>query len=133
MEKLILDLSRSGASDEKIAEHLTDLGYRLPAREYVLPNTMKIIRLKHKVFLKRSQSHPRRIQGYLTVPQLTKLLDLPAHWIYYQIDKSSIWIEKDENTGLYLFPDTSETLERLRKLRDGELRQLAFSRRYQDA
>jgi len=64
---------------------------------------------------------------------LTKLLDLPVHWIYYQIDKSRILIEKDAETGLYLFPDTSETLERLKKLRDGELRQLAFLRGHQDA
>jgi hypothetical protein len=69
MKRLILDLSRSGESDEKIAKHLTDLGYRSPTREYVLPNTVKIIRLKHKVFQKRSQSHPRRIQGYLPLCQ----------------------------------------------------------------
>jgi len=132
MERIILDLSRSGESDEKISEHLTNLGYRSPTQEYVLPNTVKIIRLKHKVFQKQSQSHPRRIQGYLTVPQLTKLLDLPQHWIYYQIDKGSIRIDKDLKTGLYLFPDTPETLQRFKKLMHGKLRQLAFSRGHQD-
>jgi len=133
MERLILDLSRSGETDEKIAAHLTDLGYRSPTCEYVLPSTVMIVRLKHKVFRTQSQSHPRRIKGHLTVPQLTKLLDLPQHWIYYQIDKGSILIEKDPKTGLYLFPDTPETLQRLKKLMDGEIRQLAFLRGYQDA
>jgi len=133
MERLILDLSRSGETDEKIAAHLTDLGYRSPTCEYVLPSTVMIIRLKHKVFRNRSQSHPRKIQGYLTVPQLTKLLDLPQHWIYYQINKGSIQIEKDAKTGLYLFPDTPETLQRFKMLMDGEIRQLTFLRGYQDA
>jgi hypothetical protein len=133
MERLILELSRSGESDATVAAHLTDLGYRSPTREYVLPSTVMIVRLKHKIFRNRSQSHPRKIQGYLTVPQLTKLLDLPQYWIYYQIDKRSIQIEKDTKTGLYLFPDTSETFQRLKKLRDGEIPQLAFLRGYQDA
>ena len=133
MERLILDLSRSGETDEKIATHLTDLGYRSPTRDYVLPSTVMIVRLKHKIFRNRSQSHPRKIQGYLTVPQLTKLLDLPQHWVYYHIDKGSILIEKDPKKGLYLFPDTPETLQRLKKLMDGEIRQLAFLRGYQDA
>ncbi len=46
MERIILDLSRSGESDEKISEHLTNPGYRSPTKEYVLPNTVKIIRPK---------------------------------------------------------------------------------------
>ena len=133
MERIILNLSRQGKADEQIACHLTELGYRSPLREHVLPSTVKTIRLKHRLFLNQSQSHPRRIQGYLTVPQLTKLLDLPQHWIYYQIDKGSIQIEKDAKTRLYLFPDTPETLQRLKKLLHGKLRQLSFLRGYQDA
>ena len=132
MERIILDLSRSGESDEKIAEHMTELGYRSPLRQHVLPSTVKTIRLKHRLLQKRSQSYPRRIQGYLTVPQLTKLLDLPQRWIYYQIAGGSIQIEKDAKTGLYLFPDTPETLQRLKKLMHGKLRQLAFLRGHQD-
>jgi len=132
MEKLILDLNRQGNADEQIACHLTELGYRSPLRAHVLPSTVRTIRLKHRLFLQPSQSHPRRIQGYLTVPQLTRLLDLPQHWIYYQIDKGSIRIEKDPKTGLYLFPDTPETLQQLKKLTHGKLRQLAFLRGYQD-
>ena len=132
MERIILDLSRSGESDEKIAEHLTELGNRSPLRKHVLPSTVRRVRLKHRLLQKRSQSHPRRIQGFLTAPQLTKLLDLPRYWIYNQIAKEKIQIEKDAKTGLYLFPDTPETLQLLKKLRGGELRQLSFLRGHQD-
>jgi hypothetical protein len=71
MEQMILDLSRQGKSDEEIAQHLTALGHRSPRQpDCVLPNTVKIVRLKHRVFQKRSQSHPRRVAGYLTLPQI---------------------------------------------------------------
>jgi len=132
MERIILDLSCSGESDEKIAEHLTELGYRSPLRKHVLPSTVRRVRLKHRLLQNRSQSHTRRIQGFLTVPQLTKLLDLPRYWIYNQIAKEKIQIEKDAKTGLYLFSDTPETLQLLKKLRGGELRQLSFLRGHQD-
>ena len=133
MESIILDLGRKGQSDEKIAEHLTELEHRSPLRKHVLPSTVRTIRLKHRVLLNRSQSHPRRIQGHLTVPQLTKLLDVPCHWIYYQIDKGSILIEKDSKTGLYLFPDAPDTIKRLKKLVRGKIRQLSFLEGHQDA
>jgi len=133
MERIILDLGRSGQSDEKIAEHLTELGHRSPLRKHVLPSTVRTIRLKHRVLQNRSQSHPRRIQGYLTISQLTKLLDVPYHWIYYQIDKGSIQIEKDPKTGLYLIPDVPDTVQRLKKLVRGKIRQLSFLKGYQDA
>jgi DNA invertase Pin-like site-specific DNA recombinase len=77
MENIILDLSRQGKTDEEIAEHLTALGHRSPMDpQRVLPSTVKIVRLKHGIFQKRSQSHPRRIEGYLTVSQICKALDI---------------------------------------------------------
>jgi hypothetical protein len=33
---------------------------------------------------------------------------------------------RDETTGLYLFPDTSETLDRFRQLYAGEIQDLQF-------
>jgi len=44
----------------------------------VLPSTVQTIRLKHGIFQVRSQSHPRRIAGYLTVPQIAKVIDKKA-------------------------------------------------------
>ncbi len=63
MERLILERSEAFILDEVIAQELTELGYRSPLRQVVLPSTVKSIRLKHRQFLKRSQSHPRRNRG----------------------------------------------------------------------
>ena len=133
MEKIILDLSRKGKTDEEIAEHLTTLGHRSPMQtDRVLPSTVQIIRLKYGIFQKRSQSHPRRIDGYLTVPQVAGQLDISPHWMYDRINNGCIQVVKDPETGLYLFPDEPNTLEMFKDLKDGNLKNLRFSREHQD-
>ena len=130
MEAIILNLSQQGQTDEDIANHLTALGHRSPSRpDKVLPNTVKLVRLKHGVFQVRSQSHPRRIPGYLTLPQVAQALQVNPHWLYHQINKGSIQIEKDTQTGLYLFPDTPDTLVGLRRFQAGKCDQLRFTPR----
>ena len=119
MEQKIVQLSQQGKRDEDIAKELSAEGFRSPMSEHLLPSTVKTIRLKHGIMQKRSQSHPRRIAGYLTVPQIAKVLDLPKHWIYDRIHKGVIHVTRDTKTGLYLFPDKPSTLEQFRKLNDG--------------
>jgi hypothetical protein len=89
-------------------------------------STVKTIRLNHRLFQKRSQSHPRRIEGYLTVPQLAERLQLTPHWLYDRIANGRILVRKDAATGLYLFPDTDATLEALSALQSGKRAQVSF-------
>jgi hypothetical protein len=128
MEKIIIDLSRQGKTDEEIADHLTALGHRSPMdTQRVLPSTVKIVRLKRGIFQKRSQSHPRRVEGYLTVSQIAKALDISPHWVYDRINNGRIQVVKNADTGLYLFPDEPATLEMFKDLKDGNLKNLRFS------
>jgi hypothetical protein len=133
MERLILQRSTAGMLDEAIAQELTDLGYRSPMGLVVLPSTVKGIRLKHGIFQKRSQSHPRRIEGALTISQIADALDMDPHWIYDRIHNGTIQVEKDPDTRLFLFPDSPTTLEQFRQLRSGTFQNLRFSRGHQDA
>ena len=105
---------------------MTEKGYRSPLRAQVLPSTVKTIRLKHRLFRTPSQSHPRRIPGALTVPQIAQRLDLVPHWLYHQINKGTIDITKDAATGLYLFPDTPDTLAQLKQLKQGKRHTVCF-------
>jgi DNA invertase Pin-like site-specific DNA recombinase len=128
METFILDWARQGKSDEEIAEDLTALGHRSPMdQQRVLPSTVRTVRLKHRLFRKRSQSHPRRIPGYLTLPQVAQALEVTAYWLYHQINRHRIRISKDAQTGLYLFPDSPDTLEQLRCLHSGQTNSVDFS------
>ncbi|NTW12004.1 MAG: recombinase family protein [Anaerolineales bacterium] len=127
METTILELSQQGQSDEAIAAYLTERGWRSPKKlQVVLPSTVKSIRLKHRLFQKRSQSHPRHIPGFLTVPQLAQTLQVSPYWLYHYIDCGKIDVKKDPQTGLYLFPDQPDTLNRFQQFKAGTLQNLRF-------
>src|SRR5215468_968666 len=120
MAQQIRVLFAEGKSDDEMVRQLTQHGYRSPSQPTVLPSTVKGIRLKLGLMQQRSQSHPRRITGYLTVPQLAKALAITPHWVYHQIKRGTVAITRDAATGLYLFPDTPQTLEDFRQLQAGQ-------------
>ena len=126
MAQQIRGLFAAGTSDDEMARQLTQHGYRSPSRPAVLPSTVKGIRLKLGLMQHRSQSHPRRIAGYLTVPQLAKALGISPHWVYHQIKRGTVVIERDTQTRLYLFPDCPETFEAFGQLRAGHLSELRY-------
>ena len=91
-----------------------------------MPSTVKGIRLKLGLMQKRSQSHPRRIAGSLTVPQLAEALGITPHWVYHQSKRGTVVIQRDAQTRLSLFPDCPETLEAFGQLRAGRLSALRY-------
>ena len=127
LEARIVALARLGCSDDEVAEQLTAEGFRSPMRLTLLPSTVKRIRLEHRIFQQRSQSHPRQIDGYLTVPQIAKMLSISKHWFYDRIHNGTIAIARDEKTRLYLFPDEPNTLTQLQRLQAGQIQHLRFS------
>jgi hypothetical protein len=126
MEKEILELAHQGQSDEEIAALLTRRGYRSPKYAAVLPSTVRILRLRHRLFRKRSQSHPRNIPGSLTVSQIARSLGIPSHWIYDRIHNGIIQVALDSKRRLYLFPDQPKTISLFKQLRAGKLQKLRF-------
>jgi len=126
MEKLILEMALKGVSDKDIAEQLSEKGFRSPMKSYLLSTTVQNIRLKHRLLRNSSQSHPKRIPGFLTVSQIAERLDVSRHWIYDRINKGCIQIVKDLNSDSYLFPDDPSTIELFKKLRKGQINELKF-------
>jgi DNA invertase Pin-like site-specific DNA recombinase len=133
MTQRVLSLFADGHDDAAIVRQLTSEGFRSPMGARVLPSTVRTIRLRHRCLQTRHQSHPRRIAGYLTVPQLAERLAVPRHWLYDRLHNGTIALAPDEATGLYLFPDEPSTLEQLRQLREGILHRVRFSEEHQDA
>ena len=87
---------------------------------------MRVLRLRHSLFQKPSQSHPRRIPGSLTVSQIARSLGISPNWIYDRIYNGTINVAIDSVRRLYLFPDQPETIELFKQLRAGELKELRF-------
>jgi DNA invertase Pin-like site-specific DNA recombinase len=126
MEKEIVKLAKENKTDEEIAALLSEKGYRSPKADVVLPSTVRGIRLRHRLLQKRSQSHPRHIDGYLTVTQLASRLSVTPHWLYDRIHNGTIEVARDAATNLYLFPDKPATITKFKQLRTGKLQKLRF-------
>jgi DNA invertase Pin-like site-specific DNA recombinase len=124
LEAHILRLEAQGHSDEAIAELLTSKGFRSPQRPRVLASTVQTLRLRHGRLHRYRGPRPRRVAGFLTVSQLATALGVKAHWLYHLMSQGRIVVQRDEATGLYLFPDRLETLEAFRQLRDGHVSKL---------
>jgi DNA invertase Pin-like site-specific DNA recombinase len=126
LDDRVVTLSQQGLDDETIAERLTQEGFRSPSAPTLLMSTVRTIRLKHRIFRKRSQSHPRRVPGYLTIPQIAASLNISPYWIYHRIDTGQIAVTRDEETKLYLFPDVPDTLTQFQDLLSEKLEKLRF-------
>jgi hypothetical protein len=120
LEEKMLALIHQGWSDAKIAEHLSEAGYRSPRSERVITSTVRNIRLKHEIQVDRHHPH-HRPPGHLSIAQLSQTLDVPQHWIYYLIRERRILVQRDPQTKHYLFPARPETIEQLKKLKAGEI------------
>jgi hypothetical protein len=126
LERSALRLARKGRTDEEIADELSREGYRSPHGQSVKVSTVKNIRLRHRVLIRRARTNPRRVPGYLTVPQLAVKLRVPRHWIYDRIHNGTIQVKRAKASALYVFPDTKETLTLFRQLQAGKLNNLRF-------
>lgn len=116
MEEIIEQMFRNGHSDEAIANHLTKQGHRSPMADKVLPSTVRAVRLRKRILRRPEQSHPRRVPGFLTIPQLAQKLGVSRAWVHDRIRHGTIKAEKDAKTKCYLFPDTVELLTEMKAI-----------------
>lgn len=136
METTIKRMSAEGHGDAEIAEHLTAAGHRSPRADRVLESTVRLARLRLGLLRRAHQSHPRRVDGFLTIPQLAKKLEVSRWWISDRIANGTIKAERDEKANCYLFPDTPAMLAELRTIVEeyrGKQPNLGGGRRHQDA
>jgi hypothetical protein len=136
MEEQLLDLEATGKSDDEIARLLTEQGFRSPSQDTVLASTVKVIRLRHQRIHRFRGPRPRRVRrasGGLTLPQVAEHLGVKPQWLYHQIRRGSLEVDRDHASGLYLFPDRPETLDELRQLHAGAIEKVCYRGRHQDA
>ena len=133
LEARVLQSHRAGKADDVIARELTAAGFRSPLQQERLASTVRGLRLQHRCFITRHQSHPRSIAGFLTVTQVAHRLGLSVHWLYDRLHTGQIQLPKDPATRLFLFPDHPRTIELLTHLRAGHRQHVGFGPEYQDA
>jgi hypothetical protein len=133
MEAAIKRMATEGHSDAEIAGHLTANGHRSPRADEVLESTVRLTRLRLGILRTTHQSHPRRVEGFLTIPQLAEKLGVSRWWISDRIANGTIKAKKDETAKCYLFPDTPAMLAELNALVTEYRSKVACGRGHQDA
>ncbi len=134
MERIIVERAKQNITDQEIASELTQLGYRSPMKKTVLVSTVQSIRLKHRIFRVRSQSHPTKVKGFLSVSQIAQKIGVAPYWLYDRINNGQIKISKSNvPKKFYLFPDSQKTITLFEGLKNGLFYNLDFSQEYQDA
>jgi DNA invertase Pin-like site-specific DNA recombinase len=118
MERRILELERKGLTDEAIAATLTEEGFRSPRKLTVLPATVRVLRVRKGRTHRYRKSRDKRVEGYLTVPQVAKALGVRNEWLYHRIKTGKIDSKLDPELGLYLIPDTPEALHKIRRVKE---------------
>jgi hypothetical protein len=126
MEAQILRLATQGKADEEIAQLLTAQGFRSSQHPQLLASTVKLIRLRHGRLHRYRGPRPRRVAGALTVPQIATAVGVKPHWLSHLISRGRIVVQRDEETGLYLFPNSPKTLEAFRQVRDGQITEIRY-------
>jgi DNA invertase Pin-like site-specific DNA recombinase len=130
-ETIIVRLASERRSDTQIADELTSQGHRSACGPKVSPSTVRRIRLRRGVINRRR--HRRRVDGYLTIPQLAEKLNVSRYWIKNAIIKGTIVAHKHPVAGCYLFSDNAEVLRQFAELRKGGIATMNSTGGHQDA
>jgi hypothetical protein len=132
METRVLQLARAGADDAEIARQLTAEGHRSPSRTEVLCSTVQGIRLRHRLKMPPKRTRWAKIPGQLSVPEVATDLGVSVNWVSGRIRRGVIRIDRDPDTGRYLFPDTDKTMWALRQLRAGAIARIDLTQNHRD-
>jgi hypothetical protein len=90
------------------------------------------IRRRHQILrglerLRRGERPP----GY-TLREMAERIGVDPSWISRTISRGQILLEKDACYGCYLSPKTSSSVEQMRRLKSGEVRQVSFPKEHRD-
>ena len=118
MRERVLELARAGVPDDEIAAVLTGEGHHSPTcAEKVLPITVQRLRLGAGIKIAKQRTRWRHAPELLSANELAARLSVPVNWIYVQIRKGYIQIDR-QASGAYVFKDAPEVIEAVRNLRN---------------
>jgi DNA invertase Pin-like site-specific DNA recombinase len=128
----IRDRVDTGQDDAAIAEALNREGFR-PCRgaAFTAPIVLRL-RLRHQIWrgvarLRRGERPP----GY-TVGEMARRIGIDPSWISRKISRGQIVLEKDPRYGCYLFPRTRSAIAQMKRLKSGQVLQVAFPKEHCD-
>lgn len=117
MRERAVALARDGLYDDQIAAVLTSEGHHsLNSEDEVFPITVRRIRHAAGVPISVKRTRWTHDVGLLTAPELADKLNIPVNWLYVQIRKRRLLIDR-QPSGAYCFHDNAPVLDAVQRLR----------------
>jgi hypothetical protein len=124
MRARALELAHAHMHDDEIAAILTSEGHRSPnCVEKVLPITVQRIRLLAGVKQAEQRTRWQHPPDILSALELAGRLNIPVNWLYVQIRKGRLLIDR-QPSGAHLFANTPSVIEAVRRLRNHDVSHL---------
>ena len=121
MQERVLELARAKMHEDEIAAVLTSEGHRSPnCAEKLLPVTVQRIRLLAGVKQAEQRTRWQHPANVLSAQELASRLNIPVNWLYVQIRKGRLLIDRQPN-GAHLFVNAPSAIEAVRKLRNHDV------------
>jgi hypothetical protein len=112
----VLALSRTGASDQAIAERLSTEGFHSARQPTVSLETVgKIRRAQGGVAVRQQFRAQERIDGLWTTHGLAQALRIRRTWLYARVVDGTVPAVRHPLTGHYLIPDDPRVIDNLRR------------------
>jgi hypothetical protein len=125
-------LAEEGFRDHEIAERLNAEGY-FPCRSATFtPQVVAKLCTRHGIRLGLGRVRGGDLLTGYTVKELARIIGAHETWIYRGIHKGRIQVERDAHWRCYLFPRTQATVDRLKRLKEGKVRQVSFPKEHCD-
>jgi DNA invertase Pin-like site-specific DNA recombinase len=125
-------LADEGLNSTQIADRLNREGFA-PCRSEAFTGRV-IVKLRHRygIGLRLEQVRRGGLSGGYTVREMAELIGFDPSWIYRKIGEGRIELTRDLQYGCYLFPREMQTIERMKQLQSGQIRQASFRKVHQD-
>lgn len=122
----IEELAEQGLRDDALAQRLNQEGY-YPCRGAAFTSCI-VMKLRTRYDIRIGLGRLRRgdrPHGY-TITDMARFLEVDPAWIYRALNDGRLQMERDLHFGCYLFPRTQQTVEKMKRLRKGEICHVSF-------
>jgi DNA invertase Pin-like site-specific DNA recombinase len=122
----IEELAEQGLRDEALAERLNQEGF-YPCRGATFTRQI-VLKLRSRYDIRIGLGRLRRgdqPHGY-TITAMAKLMEVDPAWIYRALNDGRLQMERNLHFGCYLFPHTQQAVQKMQRLRKGEICHVTF-------
>jgi DNA invertase Pin-like site-specific DNA recombinase len=118
----------AGCDDQAVADQLHGEGLYPCRGSSFTPQIVLKMRCRHRIYSGPERVRRGNLDEHYTMRELGHLLGVDNSWLYRAIGDGRLEVDKHPQFRRYLFPKNTDTLTRLKQLRDDKIPHISFRR-----